>query len=86
MVRVPLYSIYSIRGVCNLLTSTNEPEINRLAYFINNAIEGLPIDCLPNGYDFLVETVRETSWEHPVNYLGIRSYSYQLCSQVRYKF
>ncbi|KAG4068454.1 hypothetical protein HA402_004794 [Bradysia odoriphaga] len=74
--------IYSVRGVCDLITSTDEPEINRLAYFINNAIEGLPVDCLPNSYDGLIEMDRQTGWDDPVNTYGIRPYSYQLCSQL----
>ncbi|KAJ6628026.1 putative serine protease F56F10.1 [Pseudolycoriella hygida] len=73
--------IYSVRAVCDLITNGTEPEINRLASFINYAIEGIGVDCLPNGYDYLVENDREIDWDHPVNDLGMRPWSYQLCSQ-----
>lgn len=75
-------SIYSIRGVCDLLTNGPDSEMHRISLFVNNAIEGLGIDCLPNSYDFLIERDRVIDWEDSVNYSGLRPFSYQLCAQL----
>ncbi len=52
--------------------------MHRLALYVNNAIGA---ECLPNSYDYLVESDRIIDWDHPINEMGFRQFSYQRCTQ-----
>jgi len=76
--------IYSLAGICDLITNgTAESEVHRIARHVQNLVdEYFLISCVPSSYNYFVETDRETSWDHPVNDLGLRLYSYQVCTQL----
>lgn len=77
-------SLYSLQGVCDLITNgTADTSIHRISWHVENVIEEFfENDCIPSNYEGLVELDRQTDWDAPANQLGIRPYTYQLCTQL----
>lgn len=68
-----------------ITNGTAESDVERIARHVYDVIEAyFDVPCLPTNYEGLVEVDRIVDWDHPINDLGIRPYSYQLCSYFVY--
>lgn len=66
-----------------ITNGTAESDVHPIARHTSTIVsEYFNYGCIPSNYDLLVEADRATGWDAPASQLGVRQYSYQICSQL----